>query len=436
MSTLHAFSATTSPTLVAEDVTFDTWEPGPSPEVPITGTPTVADPQGRTTALPKLAFEGNRPRLLVTRERRYNILEPLGEGGVGEVFLAVDQDIGRKIAIKKVPSAAESRAALVRFIYEVQTIGRLEHPNIVPIHDVGQDEKGDYYFVMKHVEGQTLERIITRLRSGDEATHRRFGLEQRVAICRSLMEALAFAHDRGIVHRDIKPANVMVGTFGEVLLLDWGIAQSTDPTDLAGGPRDGVLIGTPPYMSPEQASKKAVDPRSDVYSLSVLMHELLTLHHYLDGITELDALLAAIQTRPLALATLTRHRGQAAVPMDLSWFLNRGVQKDPGARFQSVHEMIERLDRRAAGDVEVECPVTLTKRMTFETVKATDRFVVPLLGPILRVWAWGIGRFGGRVMFVLAFLLFAAVLASIAALAVFATSAAMGLGILIGMSAP
>jgi eukaryotic-like serine/threonine-protein kinase len=426
MSALNTFTETTSPTLVAdEDVLFE----APAPETATnTANATYADPQGRTTALPKLALADNKPRLLVTRERRYNVLKRLGAGGVGEVFLAVDQDIGRKIAIKKVASAATSRGALVRFIYEVQTIGRLEHPNIVPIHDVGQDENGDYYFVMKYVEGETLEQIIEKLRNGDEDAHRRYGVEQRVGLVRSVMEALAFAHARGIVHRDIKPANVMVGGFGEVLLLDWGIAQSTDPSDLLGGPRDGVLIGTPLYMSPEQAAKKAVDARSDVYSLSVMLHELLTLQHYLDGVTALDALLDAVQTREIGLATLTRHRAQSAIPMDLTWFVHQGVQKDPAARFQSMQEMIDRLDRRAAGEIDVVCPVTLTKRMATESVKASDRFVVPLLGPILRAWAWALGRFGVRAMFAAALALFVSVLLAIVAM----LAGGAGIAVLLG----
>jgi serine/threonine protein kinase len=404
MSALQTFASTASPTLVAdEDVVF---EEASLPIPATTATATYADPQGRTTALPKLGVSANKPQLLVTKERRYNVLKRLGQGGMGEVFLAVDQDIGRKIAIKKVAAAATSRGAMVRFIYEVQTIGRLEHPNIVPIHDVGQDENGDYYFVMKYVEGETLESIIEKLRGGDAETHRRYGVEQRVGLVRGVMEALAFAHSRGVVHRDIKPANVMVGHYGEVLLLDWGIALSTDPNDILGGPREGTLVGTPLYMSPEQAAKRAVDARSDVYSLTVMLHELLTLRHYLDGITELEALLQAVQTREPALATLTRHPAQSAIPMDLSWFVHQGLRKDPGARFQSMEEMIERLDRRAAGEVDVVCPVTLTKRMTTETVKATDRFVVPLLGPILRLWAWALGRVGPRVMFGAALALF------------------------------
>src|SRR5262249_26554491 len=158
-----------------------------------------------------------------------------------------------------------------RFVEEIRTIGRLEHPNIVPIHDVGVDERGDYYFVMKFVDGETLESIIDKLAAGDRAYHAKFGFERRVQIFLALLEAVRFAHTRGIVHRDIKPANVMVGAYGEVVLMDWGIAKSLHgdsvpeetprPLVHASGSRRGTLfetqlgqlVGTPAYMSPEQA---------------------------------------------------------------------------------------------------------------------------------------------------------------------------------------
>ena len=112
----------------------------------------------------------------------------------------------------------ESPEALARFVEEIRTTGGLEHPNIVPIHDVGLDEKGRYYFIMKYVDGETLESILARLRAGDRETHARYGFERRVEIFKGVLEAIAYAHARGYIHRDIKPANIMVGAFGEVLV--------------------------------------------------------------------------------------------------------------------------------------------------------------------------------------------------------------------------
>ncbi len=354
---------------------------------------------GHPTVLPHLDRSKEPPKLLVTETQRYRILRPLGAGAAGEVFLAEDHDIGRRVAIKRILAQRRSQTALLRFVREVSTIGGLEHPNIVPIHDVGQDETGDFYFVMKHVEGLTLEQLIAGLQAGDADLHRRFGIEQRLNLGRSLMEAMAFAHSKGVIHRDLKPANIMVGPYGEVSVLDWGIAKaqtSPDDLDLDGVPatpgdtghqtRTGSIIGTPRYMSPEQAQGQPADHRSDVYSLSVLLHELLTLRHYLDGVFELggmDTLLREVGQRPHPLASLVRHPHRQPVDMDISWFLAKGVHKDPEARYQSMTEMLEALARRDDGEILVRCPVTLAKRSTREFEKAMNRFMVPHMGWIL-----------------------------------------------------
>src|SRR5262249_34071470 len=158
-----------------------------------------------------------------------------------------------------------------RFVDEIRTVGRLEHPNIVPIHDVGVDELGRYFFVMKYVEGETLESIIDKLARKDPETTSKYTFEVRIELFLGVLHALEDAHENGIVHGDIKPANVMVGRYGEVVLRDWGIAKpigaGRDPAAMADGEiegdgsqrgrmyatRVGSLIGTPAYMSPEQA---------------------------------------------------------------------------------------------------------------------------------------------------------------------------------------
>lgn len=382
-----------------------TWEFDAIPEADADARATESDEgaaplseRERHTVLPRVESGEARPRFLVTRERRYEIVKMLGAGGAGDVFLAEDRDIGRRVAIKKVPHAARSERALLRFIHEVRTIGRLEHPNVVPIHDVGQDEAGDYYFVMKYVEGVTLQEVIEQLASGDPSMHTRFGIERRVQLVRGLMEALSFAHAQGIVHRDLKPANVMVGEYGEALLLDWGIAKTV--ADLSPGgsgsvealsnTRDGVLIGTPHYMSPEQARKEAVDPRSDIYSLSVLLHELLTLRHYLEDLDDLPAVLQGVIERPVPLASTVAHPHQEPVPMDLSWFIDKGVQKDPANRYPSVQEMLEGLRERSEGKIHVQCPVTFTKRAMREAERVMDRYLVPRMTLFLSAGAAGI----------------------------------------------
>jgi serine/threonine-protein kinase len=344
----------------------------------------------RSTVLPRVEMVGAIPRLVVQGKPRYERTRRLGAGGLGEVDGARDNDIGRDVAVKRLRPEVTSNAALARFVEEVRTIGRLEHPNIVPIHDVGVDERGEYYFVMKYVDGETLESIVEKLAAGDAEYHARYGFERRVQIFMALLEAVAFAHAKGIVHRDIKPANVMVGQYGEVVLMDWGIAkrlrgEGEAPIEGAPAPAGtakrgalfatmaGEIVGTPAYMSPEQARAEAVDERTDLYSLSVLLHEFLSLHHPLETKQTLKEMLEGVIHEPAPLAGLITSPYQPRVPMDLSWFVRKGLAKHPANRYASAQEMIERLTRRAEGEVPVNCHVTFMRKMTVGATRFVDR---------------------------------------------------------------
>jgi serine/threonine-protein kinase len=332
---------------------------------------------GRTTVLPRVQWSGDAPQLVSTSRPRFEAQGGLGEGGMGEVVAALDQDIGREVAIKRLRPEVRGQADVARFVDEIRIVGSLEHPNIVPIHDVGVDEGGALYFVMRKVQGQTLESIIERLAAGDPLAHAHWTFERRVHLFRQLLDAVAFAHGRGFVHRDIKPANVMVGHFGEVFLMDWGIAKPVKAADHARAHIDapkkperfttthvGAIVGTPAYMSPEQARGEAVDVRSDIYSLSVLLHELLCLKHYLSEQTQHE--------RP-ASPTFTPSPHQPPTPADLSHFVAKGLEKDPAKRYQTVTEMMDRLDARDEGLIPIQCPITFTKRTSREVLRLLDR---------------------------------------------------------------
>ncbi len=340
------------------------------PDAPTTeesGQPERTSPSGeaRTTVLPDIVTGGARPTLRGRSEPRFVSLGAAGEGGLGEVRVALDQDIGRKVAIKRIRADRLSSAAVVRFVQEIRTIGRLEHANIVPIHDVGRDDTGALYFVMRYVEGETLEAVIARLRAGDAATHRAWGFERRVQVIGQVLEALAFAHANGVIHRDLKPANIMIGRYGEAMLLDWGVAH-------AAGEGNGVT-GSPAYMSPAQARGEAADARCDVYAISVVMHELLTLRHYLEDCTTVADTLRGVQERPVPLAGSVRNGVQTPVPMDLTWFVAKGVEKDPTKRYPSARAMLDRLAARAEGDIPIQCHVTFTQRASASVVKWMNR---------------------------------------------------------------
>jgi serine/threonine protein kinase len=184
---------------------------------------TLSRPPGtgaRTTVLPRVENGGGAARLVLAGKPRYEPVRPLGAGGQAEVTLARDQDIDRQVAVKLLLPEQVNDDAVLRFAEEIRTVGQLEHPNIVPIHDVGVDGDGQYYFVMKYVEGETLEAVIAKLRDGDAAYRRKYTPEYRLQICNEILRGVEHAHGLGILHRDLKPANIMIGSLGKVMIMD------------------------------------------------------------------------------------------------------------------------------------------------------------------------------------------------------------------------
>jgi eukaryotic-like serine/threonine-protein kinase len=194
---------------------------------------------------------------------RYEILEPLARGGMGTVYRARDRELDRLVALKVLSATAlDDEAAVSRLQQEARVLARLEHPGIVPVHDVGVLDDGRLFYVMKLVLGPRLD---------EHAAER--PLAERLRLFTRICEPVAFAHARGVVHRDLKPENVMVGPFGEVLVLDWGVALLTDGRDVD---ERLPVVGTPAYMAPEQARGERADARADVYALGGILHFLLT----------------------------------------------------------------------------------------------------------------------------------------------------------------
>ncbi|MBU6160209.1 MAG: serine/threonine protein kinase [Myxococcales bacterium] len=353
-----------------------------------------------SSILPRVQADGDGVVLSSSNGPRYATLRELGRGGMGEVDLVEDRDIGRTVAMKRLLADQDGLDAVARFVDEVRTIGRLEHPNIVPIHDVGIDERGRFFFVMKYVDGETLETIIERLRAGDAAYVARFDRTRRVEIFQQILRALQFAHGRGIIHRDLKPANVMVGRFGEVVLMDWGVARTFGPdaaaidsaalgsprasSDEAGGSgigraittEAGALIGTPYYMSPEQArgENDTLDQRSDLYSATLLFHEWLGLEHlraHHDSL--LGLLVAAVSEPPPSVMQLFARYRTLGIGAEYAHFVGKGLQLQPADRYQSAADMLDDLHRILAGTFRVQCPVTFIKRVFLALSHQVDR---------------------------------------------------------------
>ena len=207
----------------------------------------------------------------------YRVLDVLGTGGMGEVLLAEDLTLGREVAIKRMRSRTPSEAAVARFLREVKIQARLDHPAIVPIHELGRDPQGLPYFIMKRVTGVTL---ASRLDNGHG------GRAQLLQLLRAFVEvcqAMELAHARGVIHRDLKPSNIMLGDYGEVYVIDWGVASAVGELELARSEeagakfstRAGAVLGTPGYSSPEQLRGQVVTASTDVYALGAILFEML-----------------------------------------------------------------------------------------------------------------------------------------------------------------
>jgi serine/threonine protein kinase len=326
------------------------------------------------SVLPTVHVAGGEVQLTHETGERYRTVGVLGTGGMGVVERAEDIDIGRPVAIKRLLPEASHPLGVARFVSEIRIVGSLDHPNVVPIHDVGVDENGRYFFVMKYVAGQTLADVIDRLAAGDAAAHAFWSFERRVELMIAVLQALDYAHEQGVIHRDVKPENIMVGTHGEIRLMDWGIARRIDQPD-PGEQTSPGLIGTPAYMSPEQAACGELDARSDLYSIAVTMHEFLTLRHYLAHRADsMFGLIEAVQSETIDFFELGGPQGgpQAPLPPELRHFCSRGLAKDRDRRFQSAGEMIAELRRYIDGTYAVKCMFTLTKRVLREGGRMVD----------------------------------------------------------------
>lgn len=250
-----------------------------------------ASPRKPTEKLPRprTAMPEQAPVPAQTMDGRYDVVREFARGGMGRVLLALDTTVGREIAIKEIlPSrggsgrhaATDTTVANVeRFLREARVTGQLEHPNIVPVYEIGTRQDGSVYYTMKFVRGETL---AERLRKTGDMRGRLGLLDAFVQVC----NAVAFAHSRGVIHRDLKPSNIMLGEFGEVLVLDWGLAKLKGAEEIKGGQTisdgstvktlDGLIMGTPAYMAPEQARAEEVDELSDVYALGAMLHEIIS----------------------------------------------------------------------------------------------------------------------------------------------------------------
>jgi serine/threonine protein kinase len=324
---------------------------------------------------------------------RYVIEKEIARGGMGAVLRAVDCDIRREVAVKYLLDQSNPRREL-RFVEEAQITGQLEHPNIVPIHELSVDARGRLFFTMKIIRGRSLAEILNELRLNPRVTEKEHTLSRLLNIFVNICNPVAYAHSRAVVNRDLKPANVMVGEFGEVYVMDWGLAkvlngsQVTEAGTAAGADADafayfmggdevtesnssaqskvatsrggeadltkeGSVMGTPVYMPPEQArgEVQAIDPRCDIYSLGAILYEMLTLQPPIEKQGGYPAILARViqgDIQPPEQRNPERARA-GKIPKELSAIAMKALAKEPSNRYPKVEALRQDIERFQEG---------------------------------------------------------------------------------------
>lgn len=300
-------------------------------------------------------------RAAIDFRARYLFRYLLGEGGMGEVHLVRDKTVGRDVALKVIRGDdPESRArAQARFVREARVQGQLEHPSIVPVYDFGSNPDGNLYFTMKRVRGRSLQEVFRGLESGDAEIEELYPRRRLLKALHQTCLTMAFAHTRGVLHRDLKPANIMLGDFGEVYVLDWGLAKTAGADEVEAEENlaqvahenhtvDGAIVGTPGFMAPEQlkGADDVVDERADVYALGAILFQILTRRALHVGETFNDYVISTLSSAPRA----SDSAPDANVPPELDAICERALKVVPAERMASAASLSEGLEAYLDGD--------------------------------------------------------------------------------------
>ncbi len=350
------------------------------------------DPSNRT--LPSVVNASPAPLEQLGDTDRYEVLDSIGEGGVGEVLVAKDGRLRREVALKRLhPDHAAEPEVRARFEREGRIQAQLEHPNIVPVYDMALTADGESCFTMKRIRGLTLREVLQSLRKGETKASQLFTLHKLLAVFNSLCLTLEYAHSRGVIHRDLKPENIMLGQFGEINVLDWGLAKVADDpepepgehAEVLEGPTpktvdvddpnvsptvDGAILGTPGYMPPEQINgdHHKLTPASDVYALGAILFEILTLDRLFTQKSGQGRMIAALAEPHVDARPSTRAPEREIAP-ELEHICVVATAFEPEQRYQSARELHDEVQAFLEGDRDLE----RRTRMAIEHTTAAER---------------------------------------------------------------
>ncbi|MFK7790743.1 MAG: serine/threonine protein kinase [Phycisphaeraceae bacterium] len=331
------------------------------------------------------------PRSWLSGSLKYTDFMPLTEGGTAELQTCLDKNLHRTVVYKTLHDHLQSsELETARFLREARVTAMIAHPGTVPVYEVGRDRSGELFFTMKKLEGQDLRSILLAISAKDRWAVEEFPLATLVDVLIQTCNTVAYAHKQGVIHRDLKPANILVGAFGEVTVLDWGLAkvrgeQASSQVEEAvvkeaSGlkmvslelTQPGKRYGTPLYMSPEQArGDENLDERTDVYNLGSILFEFLTAKNLVWG-NDVEEVLAQVLERPTPIPSDVAP--QREVPPELEAICLKALEKDPADRYPSVNAMVQDLSAyRTARPISVYRATALVRLMRWR-----DRNALPL----------------------------------------------------------
>lgn len=317
-------------------------------------------------------LDGGGPAIDGEGDGRYAVGEQLGRGGGGVVYLGTDRSLRRTVALKVLsPDHVGDPMRVQAFVEEAIITGGLEHPNIVPAYDLGCSPRLGLYYTMKRLTGRPLSEIIEALRDGDAATMQSFGMYRLLGCFIELCRAVAYAHARGVLHCDLKPENVLIGAYGEVVLVDWGLAQVLGP-DGRRQARAHMHAGTPEYMAPEQITKAghALDVRSDIWSLGVILYEILTLTAPFQGENAKEVLMRVMVEQ---VESPSQRAPGRPIPPGIEDICRRALSKNREHRYGSVVELLADLEADLEGSRERMRRSELARRSLDAARQVLDR---------------------------------------------------------------